>query len=82
VLTSGGLKPIADDGGNGHSIFANAMIQFLAQGSGVIESSAMFRDVKQQVEDRAAELQVEQTPNYAQLKRTGHEYGEFVLVAR
>jgi uncharacterized caspase-like protein len=82
VLTSGGLAPVPDDGGNGHSIFANALIEVLDRGEGVIESSAVFREVKQRVEDRAEALQVDQTPDYAQLKRTGHEYGEFVLVAR
>lgn len=82
VLTSGGLKPVPDDGGNGHSIFANALIEVLGHGEGVIESSAIFREVKRRVEDRAEALQVDQTPNYAQLKLTGHEYGEFVLVTR
>ena len=81
LFTSGGVKPIVDDGGSGHSIFANALIQTLQEGNGIIESSALFRKVKQRVVDRAEELQVDQTPQYAKLKRTGHEYGEFMFVA-
>ena len=81
LFTSGGVKPVVDDGGSGHSIFANALIQALQEGSGIIESSVLFRKVKQNVVDRAEELQVDQTPQYAKLKRTGHEYGEFMFIA-
>lgn len=81
LFTSGGVKPIVDDGGSGHSIFANALIRTLNEGSGIIESSTVFRKVKEQVIDRAEELRVDQTPQFAQLKRTGHEYGEFMFVA-
>ncbi|MCP4300489.1 MAG: caspase family protein [Gammaproteobacteria bacterium] len=81
LFTSGGVKPVVDDGGSGHSIFANALIQSLGEGSGIIESSALFRKVKQHVVGRAEELQIDQTPQYAKLKRTGHEYGEFMFVA-
>lgn len=82
VLTSGGLKPVPDDGGNGHSIFANALIEVLTESHGLIEGSAVFREVKQRVEARAQELQIEQTPYFAELKSTGNEFGEFVLVTR
>jgi hypothetical protein len=81
LFTSGGVKPVVDDGGSGHSIFANALIQALQEGSGIIESSVLFRKVKQQVVERAEELQIDQTPQYAKLKRTGHEYGEFMFIA-
>ena len=82
LLTSGGVKPIVDDGGNGHSVFANALIEVLSDGGGIIESSVLYRRVKELVSMRAQELQLEQTPNYAKLKRTGHEFGEFLLIGR
>ena len=81
LLTSGGVKPIVDDGGNGHSVFANALIEVLRDGTGIIESSTIYRRVKDLVATRSQELQLSQTPNYAKLKRTGHEFGEFLLVA-
>lgn len=82
LLTSGGVKPVVDDAGNGHSVFANAFIEVLAAGSGILESSVLYRRVKELVAVRAEELDLEQTPHYAELKRTGHEFGEFLLVVR
>jgi len=82
VLTSGGVKPVVDDAGNGHSIFANAFITALQEGDGAVESSELFRKVEERVADRARELALDQIPQYAQLKNTGHEFGEFILVTR
>jgi hypothetical protein len=82
VLTSGGVKPVVDDGGTGHSVFANALIEVLAQGSDVIEGSVLAARVKQLVQAHAEALMLDQTPQYAQLKQTGHEFGEFLLIRR
>lgn len=82
VLTSGGVKPVLDDGGNGHSMFANALLNTLQENRGVLEGSKLYRDVKTRVQVRAEELRVEQSPQYAKLKRTGHEFGEFLLVGQ
>lgn len=82
VLTSGGVEPVLDDSGNGHSVFANALIEVLEGNNGVLEGSKLFREVKSRVETRAEELNVDQSPRYATLKRTGHEFGEFLLVNR
>lgn len=80
VLTSGGVKPVLDDGGNGHSMFANAFIEVLNENRGVLEGSKLFREIKSRVMRRAEEMNVEQAPQYAQLKQTGHEFGEFLLM--
>jgi uncharacterized caspase-like protein len=82
VLTSGGVKPVLDDSGNGHSMFANALINVLSESKGILEGSKLFREVKSRVSARAEELNVDQSPQYAQLKRTGHEFGEFLLVGQ
>ena len=82
VLTSGGVKPVLDDGGDGHSMFANALIKSLKENQGVLEGSKLYRQVKSLTAARAEELNVEQVPQYAKLKRTGHEYGEFLLVGK
>ncbi len=82
LLTSGGVKPIVDDGGNGHSVFANALIEVLSDGSGVIESSVLYRRVRDLVTQRSQVLELDQTPDYAQLRSSGHEFGEFLLVVR
>jgi len=82
VLTSGGVKPVVDDAGNGHSVFANAFISTLREGRGAVESSEIFRKVEERVANRSQELALDQTPRYAQLKNTGHEFGEFILVTK
>lgn len=82
VLTSGGVKPVIDDSGNGHSIFSNALITVLRENKGILEGSKLFKDVQSKVTTRAEELNINQSPQYAQLKRTGHEFGEFLLVGQ
>ncbi len=81
LLTSGGVKPVLDDGGNGHSVFAGAFIDVLKDNAEIIESSSVFSQVKRKVEIRAKALRVEQTPMYAKLQESEHEFGEFLLVA-
>jgi hypothetical protein len=81
VLTSGGVKPVLDDSGNGHSVFANALLAVLQDNHGVLEGSKLFRDVKTRVQIRAEELGVDDSPQYSKLKNTRHEFGEFLLVA-
>ena len=80
VLMSGGIKPVLDDGGNGHSVFANAFIEVLRQSEGVIDGSALFQHVKTKVEIRAQQLNVEQSPKFAKLLNTEDELGQFLLV--
>jgi len=82
VLTSGDVKPVLDDSGNGHSMFANALLKALRENQGILEGSKLYREVKEQVQARAEELHVEQSPQYAPLKHTGNEFGEFLLVGR
>ncbi|MFT7559452.1 MAG: hypothetical protein ACI93R_001363 [Flavobacteriales bacterium] len=80
LLTSGGIKPVIDDGGNGHSIFANALIEVLQANSGIVEGSQIYTQVKKKVEIRAQELNVEQSPLFAKLQDSEHEFGEFLLL--
>lgn len=80
VLTSGGVMPVLDDSGNGHSVFATAFIDVLLESGGVLEGARLFQEVRDRVEVRARELNVDQVPQYSSLKQTGHEYGEFLLV--
>lgn len=82
VLTSGGVEPVVDDAGNGHSVFANAFIAALQEGDGTVESSALYRKVEERVENRSRDLDLDQKPEYSLLKNTGHEFGEFILVTK
>ncbi len=75
VMTSGGLEPVADAGGVGHSAFAKGFINALANNTGVADGAKLFAEVKRHVMVNA-----DQTPEYADVRMAGHEGGDFVFV--
>jgi caspase domain-containing protein/SH3 domain-containing protein len=77
VMTSGGLEPVADSGGSGHSVFATAFLAALQQNSGVMDAQAFFAKVREPVV-----LAAPQTPEYSNLRFAGHEGGDFVFVRK
>lgn len=77
VLTSGGIAPVLDGGGSGHSVFARAFLDTLNQANGIIEGHSVYRDVLGKVRIRARELKHDQIPDYAPARFAGHEAGEF-----
>ncbi len=77
VMTSGGLEPVADSGGSGHSVFAAAFIAALQQNSGVMDAQSFFALVREPVV-----LASPQTPEYSNLRFAGHEGGDFVFVRK
>ncbi len=80
ALTSGGLKPVLDGGGDGrHSVFANAFIKELQNNNEFMEGQALYRNVSADVvvaTERYDKQQV-QVPEYAPIDHAGHEGGEF-----
>ena len=77
VLTSGGIAPVLDGGGSGHSVFSQAFLEVLNKSEGITEGHAVYRDVLGKVRRRALELNHEQVPEYAPARFAGHEAGEF-----
>lgn len=80
VLTSGDLTPVLDGGGGIHSIFAKALLEVLMESNGVLEGMRLYKEVSARVTFAAASVYVEQVPQYAPLKYSGHEMGEFFLI--
>lgn len=80
VLTSGGLEPVLDAGGAGHSIFARALIERLESNRGVLDAYRIFIDVSRKVRSRSAAVGFSQSPTYAPIRHAGHGGGEFVLI--
>jgi predicted nucleic acid-binding Zn-ribbon protein len=80
VLTSGGVKPVMDEGGGDHSVFASAFLKVLRSNKRVIEDYDIFRDVSNQVRASASRAGFEQTPQYAPLQHAGHEGSPFFFV--
>jgi len=78
ALVSGGLEPVIDGGGGGkHSVFANAFIAALSENAGVIEGQSLFDHIK-----RPVVLNADQTPQFSDIRRTGHDGGDFLFVRR
>ena len=77
ALTSGGLEPVIDGGGGGHSIFARALIDTLKENEGIIEGTELFQRVR-----RPVMINAQQTPEYGDVRFAGHEGGDFIFVRR
>jgi len=76
VIASGGLEPVIDSGGKGnHSVFATALIAALKENNGMIDTSELFNRIR-----RPVVLHADQTPEYADIRKAGHEGGEFVFI--
>lgn len=74
VLTSGGLEPV-EDGSGEHSIFAKAFIEALRQNDGVLEGHALFMRIR-----RPIALGSDQVPEYSDMRKAGHDGGDFLFV--
>jgi hypothetical protein len=80
ALTSGGMEPVLDGGGDGHhSVFANAFIKELQNNNNFLEGQGLYRNVSADVvvaTERIGKQKV-QVPEYAPIDHAGHEGGEF-----
>lgn len=78
VIASGGLEPIIDSGGKGnHSVFASAFIEALQENQSFIDTSDLFNKIR-----RPVMLNADQTPEYADIRKAGHDGGEFVFIRK
>lgn len=76
VLASGGLEPVIDSGGKGnHSVFAAAFLEVLQGNTKIIDCTELFNEIR-----RPVMLNSEQTPEYADIRKAGHDGGEFIFV--
>jgi hypothetical protein len=77
VLTSGGLEPVLDAGGGGHSVFAKAFLDALQGNNGVIDGEGIYHKVYDEVR-----LNAEQEPGYGNIRLAGHDGGDFLFVRK
>lgn len=77
VLTSGGLEPVADLGGGGHSPFAKAFVDVLSANTSVMDGTSMFSELR-----RLVILSADQTPEYSDARKAGHDGGDFLFVRK
>jgi len=77
ALVSGGLEPVEDSGGGQHSVFAKAFLDVLRANNGAVDMSQIFSAMRRQVL-----LAAQQTPQYGDIRQTGHDGGDFIFVRR
>ena len=77
ALTSGGEEPVLDGGGSGHSVFAKALLEVLRENKAILDGDSLFDRIK-----RPVALNAPQTPFYGDIKMTGHDMGDFLLVPK
>ena len=80
-MTSGGTKPVLDGGGGDHSIFANHLINALEGNQGVLEGWMLYDQVNRGVGISASSLNIDQNPEFAEIKNTGHAGAPFFFVS-
>jgi len=81
AMTSGGTKPVLDGGGGDHSIFANHLINSLEGNHGVLEGWMLYEQVNRGVGISASSLNIDQEPEFAEIKNTGHAGAPFFFVS-
>lgn len=79
VITSGGNEPVADSGANGHSVFANALLDTLRANNNILESTDLFQRVRKSVVGSPRAIQV---PNFGVLRDADHKGGDFLFIRK
>jgi quinol monooxygenase YgiN len=79
LIASGGNEPVADSGGNGHSIFAEVLLNALKNPDRPVFTAGelLTNKVREAVAGRA-----EQTPEYKIIRNSGHDSGDFIFIKK
>ncbi len=77
VISSGGLEPVLDGGRGNHSVFAGAFLDALEQNDGIVDTTTLFSRIRRDVM-----LHADQTPELADIRKSGHEGGDFLFVPK
>ncbi len=80
LLSSGGDRPVLDEGSGGNSVFARAFLDELEANEGILSSPELFARIRKRVKVAAARNEFVQTPEFKSIKGAGHEVGDFFFV--
>ncbi len=75
VLSSGGLEPVLDSGGGQHSVFASAFLKALRTNEKALDGATLFSTIR-----RPIMLESDQVPEYGDIRKAGHEGGDFLFI--
>lgn len=82
LLSSGGDRPVLDEGSGGNSVFAKAFLDELEANESILSSPELFSRIRKRVEVAAAKNKFVQQPEFKSIKGAGHEVGDFFFVPR
>lgn len=82
LLSSGGDRPVLDEGSGGNSVFAKAFLDELEANDSILSSPELFSRIRKRVEVAAAKNKFVQQPEFKSIKGAGHEVGDFFFVPR
>ncbi len=79
LISSGGIEPVADSGGNGNSVFAEVLINSLKNPDRSVFTAGelLTNRVREAVSGKA-----QQTPEYKVIRNSGHDSGDFIFVKK
>ena len=77
VMSSGGLEPVEDGGTGNNSPFASALLKALTRSGEVLTATSLFKQIQ-----RPVQLNSDQTPVFADIRKAGHDGGDFLFVKR
>lgn len=79
LMASGGDEPVSDNGTDGHSVFAYAVIRALEKDKQPFftASDLFYSSIRQQVAGRSSQL-----PQYTIIRNSDHDDGDFVFVRK
>ena len=80
LLSSGGDRPVLDQGKNNHSVFANAFLDALKNNEELLASPQLFLRIRERVKKSSAAIGFEQNPALKSIKSAGHEVGDFFFL--
>lgn len=80
VLSSGGLSPVLDQAGDGHSVFASALLKVLRENNRILTQTGLERALVGPVRESAQRVGQGQTPELKKVREAGDAGGAFFLV--
>ena len=80
LLSSGGDRPVLDEGAPSHSVFAATVLDTLRDNERILSGPQLFQAIDGKIRERAADVGFEQRAEYKAIKGAGHEVGDFFFV--
>jgi hypothetical protein len=82
VLSSGGLSPVLDQAGDGHSVFASALLKVLKENNRILTQTGLEQALVEPVRSSSQRIGLAQSPDLKKVREAGDAGGAFFLVPR